>query len=122
LRKTDITNDRTIAYIEIINSKSLYVNYLVEKFKSENHIPHIDKNEDETDNIVVDLKTGLNLDKIPGYLSDYMSNLAASTGSNVKYFQIFMPHKVSMADVIGFLRGTIDEPEVEKLLVDFLVR
>jgi len=122
LRETDITNDRTIAYIEIINSKSLYINYLVEKFKSENNIPHIDKNEFEIDNIVADLQTGLNLDKIPGYLSDYMSNWAASTSSNVKYFQIFMPHKVSFADVKDFLRGTIADPEVETLLDDFLAR
>jgi hypothetical protein len=122
LRETDITNDRTIAYIEIINSKSLYINYLVENFKSENNIPHIDKNEFETDNIVADLQAGLNLDKIPGYLSDYMSNWAASTSSNVKYFQIFMPHKVSLADVKGFLKGTIDDSKVKTLLVDFLAR
>ena len=122
LRETDITKNRTIAYIEIINSKSLYINYLVEKFKRENNILHIDKNEYETDNIVADIQAGLNLDKIPGYLSDYMSNWAASTSSNVKYFQIFMPHKVSLADVKGFLRGTINDSEVEALLVNFLAR
>lgn len=94
----------------------------VEKFKRENNILHIDKNEYETDNIVADIQAGLNLDKIPGYLSDYMSNWAASTSSNVKYFQIFMPHKVSLADVKGFLRGTINDSEVEALLVNFLAR
>ena len=94
----------------------------MEKFKNENHIQHIDKNEYETDNIVADIQAGLNLDKIPEYLSDYMSNWAASTNSNIKYFQIFMPHKVSLADVKEFLRGTIDDSKVESLLDDILVR
>ncbi|MEZ4817229.1 MAG: hypothetical protein R2776_04570 [Flavobacteriaceae bacterium] len=43
---------------------------MVKKFKKEQGITHIAKNEVETDNIVADLQTGLNLDKIPGYLSD----------------------------------------------------
>ena len=60
LRNPDLLPYKKIAYIEIINSKSLYINYLVEKFKAENNLTHIAKDEVETDNIVADLQTGLN--------------------------------------------------------------
>lgn len=115
-----ILRDKQIAYIEIINSKTLYINYLVELFKSENSFENIPKNEDETDNIVVDLKTGLNLDKIPGYLSDYINNWEESQGGNIRYFKIFMPHKVSMDDVESFFGGKITDAKKAGLLKSFL--
>ncbi|MCH9659327.1 MAG: patatin-like phospholipase family protein, partial [Bacteroidetes bacterium] len=120
MRNTAIADNRKIAYIEIINSKSLYTNYLVEKFKLKNKLTHIDKNENETDNIAADIQTGLNLDKIPGYLSDYLSNWEASNLRDIRYFQLFMPHKVSIDDVKTFLNGTIEDPTVESDLIEFL--
>lgn len=132
MRSSTVTKNRTIAYIEIINSKSLYINHLVEKFKSLHKIKHIDKNENETDNIVADIQTGLNLDKIPGYLSDYMSNWANASNnspaldtipsdfSKIEYFQLFMPQKVSVEDVKGFLGGSISDEAVEDKLTVFL--
>ena len=120
IRNTNKFNNKTLSYIEIINSKSLYVNYLLNKFKLQNQIEHIDKNEFETDNIVADLQTGLNLDKIPGYLSDYLSNWSVKQPDRVKYFQLFMPHKVTVDDVESFLGGAIIEEALKESLANFL--
>ena len=119
LRK-QVLGDKQIAYIEIINSKSLYVNYLVEKFKKENKIIHINKNENESDNIIVDLEIGLNLDKIPNYLSDYITNWEKSEDGKLRYFKIFMPHKVSIDDVEGFFKGKITNLNTRAKLEVFL--
>jgi len=120
LRNTALLQPKKVAYIEIINSKSLYVNYVVKKFKEENHIDHIVKNEVETDNIVADMQTGLNLDKIPGYLSDYLTNWEKAQPSRIQYFQLIMPHKISLNDVESFLKGSVAEDEVREKLISFL--
>ncbi len=120
LRDRSILGRKQIAYIEIINSKTLYINYLVERFKAENGIEHILKNENETDNIIVDLKTGLNLDKIPGYLSDYINSWEETQNGTIRYFKIFMPHKVSINDVEGFFDGKITDESVKANLKSFL--
>lgn len=117
-----ILRDKQIAYIEIINSKTLYINYLIELFKTENNFDNIPKNENETDNIVVDLQTGLNLDKIPGYLSDYINNWEETQGGKIRYFKIFMPHKVSMDDVETFFGGRITDDKKKELLNTFLAK
>ncbi|MCB0466169.1 MAG: hypothetical protein KDC78_10940, partial [Aequorivita sp.] len=120
LLRNKVLGDKQIAYIEIINSKSLYVNYLVEKFKKEIKIIHIHKNENESDNIIVDLETGLNLDKIPGYLSDYITNWEKYENGKLRYFKIFMPHKVSMDDVETLFKGKITNPNTQAKLATFL--
>lgn len=121
LRNSTVANGKTVAYIEIVNSKSLYINYLLEKFKEENDIIHIAKDEFETDNIIADLQTGLNLDKIPGYLSDYMENWTTSPNYDIRYFEIFMPHKVSLDDVKSFIGGDIKDQGVASQLERFLL-
>ncbi len=120
--KKSVIGDKQIAYLEIINSKTLYINYLINRFKEEYDIEHIIKNENETDNIIVDLKTGLNLDKIPGYLSDYITNWENTQNGNIRYFKIFMPHKVSFDDVESFFDGKIEngDNDVLKNLQQFL--
>lgn len=120
LLRNQVLGNKQIAYVEIINSKGLYINYLVEKFKKENNILHIHKNENESDNIIVDLETGLNLDKIPNYLSDYLTNWEAAAGGKLRYFKIFMPHKVSIDDVETFFKGSITNPETRRKLILFL--
>jgi hypothetical protein len=120
LLHNQVLGDKQIAYIEIINSKTLYINYLVEKFKKENKIVHINKNENEADNIVVDLETGLNLDKIPGYLSDYITSWEKSQNGKLRYFKIFMPHKISINEVEGFLKGRITSAETKGKFEIFL--
>lgn len=121
LRDKRVLGDKQIAYIEIINSKTLYINYLIEKFKQKYQIPHINKYENEADNIMVDLKTGLNLDKIPGYLSDYLANWEQTAEGKLRYFKILMPHKVSMEDIVGFFDGDIIDKVIEQNLESFLV-
>ena len=120
LRNSTFLKDKKIAYIEIINGKSLYINYLVKKFRKEQNITHITKNEVETDNIMADLQTGLNLDKIPGYLSDYLVNWENAQPEKIQYFQLFMPHKVSLEDVEGYLKGEIADENTLQKLTNFL--
>ncbi|MGI9550037.1 MAG: hypothetical protein ACR2MT_02465 [Aurantibacter sp.] len=107
LRNKNILQGKQIAYIEIINNKTLYIDHLVDQFKKENNLQYIYKNEFEADNIIVDLKTGLNLDKIPGYLSDYLSNWEQAENGKLRYFKIFMPHKVCLDDVESYFGGEI---------------
>lgn len=122
LRDKNILTGKQIAYIEIINNKTLYIDYLVDKFKKENNLKYIYKNEFEADNIIVDLKTGLNLDKIPGYLSDYLSNWEQVEDGKLRYFKIFMPHKVCLDDVENYFGGEIanDTINVKHDLNDYL--
>ncbi len=120
LIQNKILGDKQVAYIEIINSKSLYTNYLVNKFKKENKIIHINKNENESDNIIVDIETGLNLDKIPNYLSDYITLWEKKENGKLRYFKIFMPHKVSIDDVEAFFKGAITNQTTRKNLENFL--
>ena len=120
LRDKSILGAKQVAYIEIINSKTLYINYLIERFKDKNKLAHILKNENETDNIIVDIKTGLNLDKIPGYLSDYINSWEDTQNGSIRYFKIFMPHKVSINDVEGFFDGKIIDQTIKDKLKGFL--
>ncbi|RDK87267.1 hypothetical protein [Marinirhabdus gelatinilytica] len=122
IRDEKVLGDKQIAYIEIINSKSLYVAHLVTEFKEKHDIPHIDANETETDNLVADLKTGLNLDKIPNYLSHYLKNWEANSDGNIKYFKIMMPHKVTLGDIEGYFNGTILDPTIVNDLEWFLAQ
>lgn len=119
-RDTLILKDKHIAYIEIINSKSLYIKHLLEKFKKDEGGLHLSKDENETDNILADLKTGLNLDKIPEYLSDYISNQENANGSSLSYYRLFMPHKVSIDDVEEYLDGRLTNSGTIDKLTGFL--
>jgi len=117
---TTLFKGKRIVFIEIINGKSLYINNLLEAFKEHKGISYIPINENETDNIVADLKTGLNLDKIPRYLSDYVDNLEATGQDRFRHYEIYMPHKVLVQDVEGVLGGYITDETLKKELVDFL--
>lgn len=103
--------EKNVVFIEIINSKSLYLDYLLKKLE----IGHIQKEENETDNIIADLQTALNLDKIPGYVSDFVDH-----NNQLELIKIFMPHKVSIADVEGYLNGEIVSDDQRELIVDAL--
>ncbi len=120
IRDEKVLGDKQIAYIEIINSKTLYVAHLVTEFKAKENIIHIDANENETDNLVADLKTGLNLDKIPNYLSHYLSNWEETSEGKIKYFKLMMPHKVTIADVESYFNGSILDQSIVGDLEIFL--
>jgi len=120
IRDEKVLGDKQIAYIEIINSKSLYVVHVVNEFKAEQNIEFINANEKETDNLVADLKTGLNLDKIPNYLSHYLKNWEVTSEGKIKYFKIMMPHKVTVDDVESYFNGSIIDQSIVKNLEIFL--
>ena len=65
LQRDSTLNKTPKVFVEIINGRSNYILYLVEKFKREHNVSDFIIDEIEQDNIVADLKTGLNLDKIP---------------------------------------------------------
>jgi len=119
-RDKKVLGDKQIGYIEIINSKSLYIDHLIKKFKKQYYIDHIAINENETDNIIADLETGLNLDKIPGYLSDYVTRLEKTSDGSTRYFKIMMPHKVTFNDIEAHLKGFILSANIENTLKTFL--
>tara|TARA_R100001369_G_scaffold92465_1_gene137680 strand:+ start:2342 stop:4951 length:2610 start_codon:yes stop_codon:yes gene_type:complete len=121
-RDKKVLGDKQIAYIEIINSKGLYVDHLIKKFKKQYSIEHIAINENETDNIVADLETGLNLDKIPGYLSDYVTSLEKTSDGDIRYFKIMMPHKITFADIENHFKGTILSGKIEENFKAFLTK
>ncbi len=118
--KDTLLDNKSITYIEIINSKELYISYLIEKFKDKMGIDHIEKNENEIDNIVADIQTGLNLDKIPGYLSDYLGLLEKNTNNTINHIPIYLPHKVTIDEVESFISGTIEDKNLKIELIDFL--
>ncbi len=121
-RDKKVLGDKQIAYIEIINSKGLYVDHLIKKFKKQYNIEHIAINENETDNIVADLETGLNLDKIPGYLSDYVTSLEKTSDGGIRYFKIMMPHKITFSDIENHFKGTILSGKIEENFKAFLTK
>jgi len=90
--------NKKVVFIEIINSKTLYLDDLLKRIEKN----RIEKDENETDNIIADLQTALNLDKIPGYVSDFVDGY-----SQIELIKIFMPHKVTIGDVEGYLNGDI---------------
>lgn len=118
--KDSLLIDKTIHYIEIINSKELYISYVLKKFRNQHQLAHIDINEKETDNIIADIQTGLNLDKIPGYIGNYLDLMEKNSEGKIKYYQIYMPHKVNLKDVEKHLNGKIINPEVRRSLQVFL--
>jgi hypothetical protein len=95
-----------IVFVEIINSKSLYINYLINLFKQLNNLEQLPLDENETDNVIADLNAGLNLDKFPGYLSESIKLKA--TDPTLHYFPIYMPHTVRFEDIESQLGGRVE--------------
>jgi hypothetical protein len=103
--------NKNVVFIEIINSKTLYLDNLLKKIEKE----PILKEENETDNIIADLQTALNLDKIPGYVSDFVDRY-----QQAELIKIFMPHKVTITDVESYLNGKIENKEQRNRLMNAL--
>ena len=117
--KEVLEQNKNIVFVEIINSKSLYINYLISLFERLNNFEYIPLDENETDNVIADLNAGLNLDKFPGYLSESMQ--LRSTDSTLHYFPIYMPHTVRFEDIESQLGGRIELDNASRdLLHSFL--
>lgn len=96
---------KTIVFVEIVNSKSIYIQQLIEEFELKDQAT-LKIDEKESPSIITDLNTVANVDKIPGYMSDLMK-LQSQKKSDFQYVQILLPHRVSIEDVEGFLSGKI---------------
>ncbi|MDG5491806.1 hypothetical protein [Psychroserpens sp. SPM9] len=105
LLKDSTLNKTKKIFVEIINGRNNYIWHLVQKFKDENDITHLKIDEVEQDNIVADLKTGFNLDKIPNYLSDFMQDW--SKDPLVDYIPIHLPFQIEFDEVQSFLGGDL---------------
>ncbi|MBT8275866.1 MAG: hypothetical protein KJO39_06985 [Bacteroidia bacterium] len=103
--------NKKVVFIEIINSKTLYLDNLLKKIEQD----PIQKEENETDNIIADLQTALNLDKIPGYVSDFVDRY-----NQAELIKIFMPHKVTIGDVESYLNGKIENKSQRQGLINKL--
>jgi len=114
-----LSKEKTTVFIEIINSKSLYTRHLIDRFRKEKGLIHLSINEVETDNLVADLQTGLNLDKIPEYLSDYMKQWDL-LDPKLNYVRLFMPHKVSIEEVEASLGGALTDDLIREQLTQYL--
>ncbi|WP_040280076.1 hypothetical protein [Psychroserpens damuponensis] len=116
LQKDSTLNKTKKVFVEIINGRNNYIWYLVQKFKAENEITHLKIDEVEQDNIVADLKTGFNLDKIPNYLSSYMRD--RSKDPSIEYVPIYLPFQIEYNEIESYLGGElIDKDQVSELQV-----
>ncbi len=119
--KDSLFANKEVVFIDIINSKSLYLDHLMQTFiKSGFDSRAID--ESEKDNIVVNLSTALNYNKIPKYLSDFFTNWSYKSGTQVdvtqgkvQYYPIYLPHKITVKDIEKYMSGKFDETQKEKL-------
>lgn len=114
-----VAKGKTTVFVEIINSKSLYTRQLIKRFQEEEGIRHLSIDEVETDNLVADLQTGLNLDKIPEYLSDYLEQWR-QLDQEVDFIRLFMPHKVSIEEAEASLGGSLTRKTDRERLSAFL--
>ncbi|WP_152604853.1 hypothetical protein [Psychroserpens jangbogonensis] len=120
LLKDSTLNKTKKVFVEIINGRNNYIWYLVQKFKSENKITHFNIDEVEQDNIVADLKTGFNLDKIPNYLGDLLRDW--SKDPLIDYVPIYLPFQIEYDEVLTFLGGNLIDKSQKDALKAFLIR
>ncbi|MBA6152462.1 DUF443 domain-containing protein [Gelidibacter maritimus] len=114
LLKDSTLNTTKKVFVEIINGRNNYIWHLIQKFKKEKDVDHFFIEEKEQDNIVADLKTGLNLDKIPNYLSDFLNDW--SKNPLVSYIPIYLPFQIELKEVEAYLGGKlIDSDQIIEL-------
>lgn len=117
-----VLKNKIIVFVDIDNSKSGYAEALLDQFLSESHRHDYLIDENEKSSIGANLQTGLSLNKIPGYLNDFLCNYT-SKQKHLEYKRIVLPHKVSIADIesvidgafLNFPGGTFRE-DLEKFL------
>lgn len=107
LLKDSTLNGTKKVFVEIINGRDNYIWHLIQKFKKEKEVDHFKIEEIEQDNIVADIKTGLNLDKIPNYLSDFLINW--SKDPLISYIPIHLPFQIELKEVEAFLGGELTD-------------
>lgn len=103
---TSVLKGKTIVFIDIDNSKSGYAELLLDQFLFETGRDDYLIDEKEKSSIAANLQTGLSLNKIPGYLNDFLSNYT-SRHDFLEFRRIVLPHKVSISDIEKVLDGKI---------------
>ena len=92
---------KRVVFIEIMNSQSSYANHLIDTFDHGLTISEM-----ETSTFEADLSTGLNLDKIPDYMSRMIYNMA-QRDSSLDYIPVFLPHRISTGTIEKQLGGAL---------------
>lgn len=111
---------KTAVFVEIVNSKNIYIRHLIQEFEDSTGYA-LEINEYESPSIISDLKTGLNLDKIPDYLSYFLRTRAQYDGK-FAHVRILLPHRISINDIEAFLSGKIPDGSTLHKLEKFLKR
>ena len=117
-------DNRKKVFVEILNGKSSYIGHLIRMFVKEKQKKHASYNgyipieEIEQDNIIADIKTGLNLDKIPNYLSDMLYGWEEN--GTIEYVPIYLPFHVEIIDVESFIGGEIQNEKLRDEIIKFL--
>ncbi len=106
LRGKGLFENKVVVFVEIINGKSNYVEHILENFVQKNPRLPFKLNEKEKSSILANIETGMNLDKIPGYLEGFMKNYS-SNRKDLEYSQIFLPHKISIEDIEKVLNAEV---------------
>ena len=113
---------KKVVFVDIINSKSLYLDHILKNFIKQEAFDIHTKDEAEKDNIAVNLATALKYDKIPRYLGDFFENweskpfsLTDSLEGKVLYRPVYLPHKISLKDVEQHLTGKYKKPQRAKI-------
>jgi len=99
-----VLKGKTIVFVDIDNSKSGYAELLFDQFLKETHRNDYLVDENEKSSIGANLQTGLSLNKIPGYLTDFLTNYT-SKHDFMEFERIVLPHKVSIADIEAVIDG-----------------
>ena len=117
-----VLKNKTVVFIDIDNSKSTYAEHLLETFcRTHKELAYI-LDEHEKTSLGANLETGLNLNKIPGYLDDFMTNYTAKK-KHLNYKKIVLPHKISIEDIESVIDGEILDTrngKFREILIDYL--
>lgn len=97
---------KTIVFVDIDNSKSGYAELLFDQFLKETKRDDYLIDENEKSGLGANLQTGLSLNKIPGYLNDFLCNYT-SKQDFMEFKRIVLPHKVSISDIEGIIDGCV---------------
>jgi hypothetical protein len=101
-----ILDGKTIVFVDIDNSKASYAELLFDQFLKETQRDDYLIDENEKSAIGANLQTGLSLNKIPGYLNDFLCNYT-SKHDFMEFERILLPHKISISDIEQIIDGKV---------------
>lgn len=102
----NVLKGKTVVFIDIDNSKASYAEHVLETFCNSHKTHSYILDEHEKMSLAANLETGLSLNKIPGYLDDFMTNYTAKK-RHLNYKKIVLPHKISIEDIEAVIDGEI---------------